>query len=319
MAVYTKVDDKTLADFLSRYDVGTALSFKGIAEGIENSNYLLETTQDRFILTLYEKRTKEEDLPYFLGMMAHAARAGLPSALPIHDKSGLALQTLKGKNACLISFLSGVSVDDIQPGHCRKLGEALARLHKAWFDFKPIRANEIGFEGWQHMAKATAACADDLHAGLKYTIACELDYLANTLPKNLPTGTIHADLFPDNVLFTGDKITGLIDFYFGCTDQLAYDLAICINAWCFDEHHTFVPARARAMIEEYDQHRTLTPEERTALPILCRGAAMRFLLTRLYDYQNPVSGAVVSPKNPLDYLKRLEFHQQIKETDHYVV
>lgn len=319
MAVYTKVDDHTLNSFLEGYDVGEAISFKGIAEGVENSNYLLETDQDRFILTLYEKRANPDDLPYFLNMMEHLAAGGLPSALPIRDKQGAALQTLAGRPACLISFLTGVSVDHPSETKCAALGTMLAEMHKTADDFAEVRPNDLSLAGWQELAAKTHARADEVQPCLADEIAAEIAFLEDNWPSDLPTGTIHADLFPDNVLFTSDTITGVIDFYFGCTDMLAYDLAVCINAWCFDDDHVFVPGKAKRMVEMYDAHRSLTPAELKALPLLCRGSALRFLLTRLYDWLNPVEGAVVRPKNPLEYLKRLKFHQQIRDAADYVV
>lgn len=319
MAVYTHVDDQTLADFLKRYDLGAATSFKGIAEGVENSNYLLETEKTRLILTLYEKRANPEDLPYFLDLMEHLADAGLPAPLPMHDRDGAALQTLMGRPACLISFLKGVSVDDTNETQCAALGTMLARMHIALESFKQTRANDLSLTGWQKLAQETADRADEVMTGLSAIVSDEIAFLEAHWPQGLPTGTIHADLFPDNVLFTGNEITGLIDFYFGCTDMLAYDLAVCINAWCFDGQHRFMPGKAKRLVEMYDAKRPMGGAEVTALPILCRGAAMRFLLTRLYDWLNPVEGAVVRPKDPLEYLAKLRFHQSVKDTASYVV
>lgn len=319
MAVYTKVDDQTLNAFLANYDVGEAVSFKGIAEGVENSNYLLETTKSRYILTLYEKRANPEELPYFLNLMEHLEANGIPSPLPIRDKKGKALQTLAGKPACLISFLSGVSVDYPSEMQCAALGAMLAEMHKAGQSFTENRANDLSLDGWKSLAEKTQNRADEVAPDLADEIAHEIASLSKNWPQGLPSGTIHADLFPDNVLFTGNSITGVIDFYFGCTDMLAYDLAVCINAWCFDQDHNFMPAHAKRLVEMYDAHRPISAAEITALPLLCRGAAMRFLLTRLYDWLNPVEGAVVTPKNPLDYLKRLKFHQQVRDAAQYVV
>lgn len=319
MAVYTHVDDKTLAAFLADYDLGQATSFKGIAEGVENSNYFLETEKAQLVLTLYEKRANPDDLPYFLDLMEHLAQAGIPSPLPVRDVNGIALQSLNGKPACMISFLKGVSVDDADEGHCAAVGQMLARMHTATANYSAVRQNDLSLEGWRKLANKTLLDADTVQAGLSDEIAKEMTFLEQNWPQELPTGTIHADLFPDNVLFTGHKITGVIDFYFGCTDLLAYDLAVCINAWCFDEALQFVPERAKRLTEMYDVSRNMSGGEIAALPVLCRGAAMRFLLTRLYDWLNPVEGAVVRPKNPLDYLARLKFHQNVKDTAAYVV
>ncbi len=319
MAVYTHVDDKTLAAFLAGYDLGHATSFKGIAEGVENSNYFLETEKARLVLTLYEKRANPDDLPFFLNLMEHLAQAGVPSPLPVRDRQGKALQKLSGKPACLISFLTGVSVEDPDNDHCAALGSMLADMHKATADFSAARRNDLSIAGWRALADKTLAGADKIQKGLAREISDEMEFLESNWPDNLPKGIIHADLFPDNVLFTDHTITGVIDFYFGCTDLLAYDLAVCINAWCFDQTQQFMPERAKRLTEMYDVGRNMTGGEVTALPILCRGAAMRFLLTRLFDWLNPVVGAVVRPKNPLDYLARLKFHQNVKDTAAYVV
>ncbi len=319
MAVYTHVDHNTLANFLKRYDLGTVVTFKGIAEGVENSNYLLETEQNRFILTLYEKRANPADLPYFLDLMDHLANAGLPAPRPIKDTSGKALQSLLGKPACLISFLPGVSVDAPSEDHCASMGTMLAKMHRALSGFEQKRANDLSLDGWIALTNKTVTAADTVKEGLGSFIREEISFLQENWPQNLPCGTIHADLFPDNILFTDHQITGLIDFYFGCTDVLAYDLAVCINAWCFDNKHRFIAAKAKRLTEMYDVERHLTGPEINAMPILCRGAALRFLLTRLYDWLNPVEGAVVRPKDPLDYLTRLKFHQNVKDTASYVV
>ena len=319
MAVYTQVSDQELGIFLGKYDVGEALSFKGIAEGVENSNYLLGTTKGRFILTLYEKRTNSTDLPYFLNLMSHLAHKGMPAPEPIKDCQGKALQTLAGRPACMISFLNGVSVNAVSESHCAEVGADLAKMHVALADFTAERANSMGVSAWAAIINNVKDRADSVAPELGHMIETEYAYLNEHWPSNLPTGTIHADLFPDNVLFSNSKITGLIDFYFACRDMLAYDLAICINAWCFDANNAFVAPRAKRLVEMYDIHRRLEPAEIDALPLLCRGAALRFLLTRLYDQLNPVEGAVVYSKDPLDYVKRLAFHQQVKDAAEYVV
>ncbi len=318
MAVFTQVSDVALKAFLKAYDVGTVVSFKGIAEGAENTNYLLRTTKSTYILTLYEKRTRLSDLPYYLSIMEHLAGSGLPCPLPIKDKDGIALKQLSGRSACLISFLEGVSVAGINAEHCGAVGDMLAQMHLSMANFPAKLANAQSIQTWADLTEQITDQADALEAGLSDLIKDELVYLEANWPKNLPMGTIHADLFPDNVLFTGDKITGVIDFYFACTDFMAYDLAVCINAWAFDENHIFQPARAKRMFERYDILRQFTGDELSALPILCRGAALRFLLTRLYDWQNQIEGAMVEVKDPLDYAKRLKFHQTVRDAADYV-
>lgn len=319
MAVYTHIDAEMLEKFLLRYDIGSPLVFKGIAEGISNSNYFLQTDVSRYILTLYEMRANTKDLPYFLEVMHHLAEAGLPCPLPVEDKKGIALQKLAGKDACIISFLDGVSVSHPTADQCASVGEVMAKMHISSENFTNTRGNDLALDGWVEMANSVRDKADTIMDGLSQLIDDEITYLQAHWPKNLPSGLIHADLFPDNVLFTGDKLTGIIDFYFACTDMYAFDIAICINAWCFDDEHMFQTSHAKRLTEMYDVIRPFTPAEVTALPILCRGAALRFLLTRTYDWLNPVSDALVSLKDPTEYVKRLRFHQQVKDAADYVI
>ena len=319
MAVYTHIDAEMLAEFLKGYDIGSPLVFKGIAEGVSNSNYFLQTDVARYILTLYEMRANTQDLPYFLDVMHHLAGDGLPCPLPVEDKKGIALQKLAGKGACIISFLDGVSVSHPTPDQCASVGKVLAEMHMSAESFASTRANDLSLSGWKDMADSVRDKADTITNGLAKLIDDEISYLQAHWPQDLPSGLIHADLFPDNVLFTGDKLTGIIDFYFACTDMYAYDIAICINAWCFDDEHAFQTSHAKRLTEMYDMFRSLTPAEVKALPILCRGAALRFLLTRTYDWLNPVSDALVSAKDPLEYVKRLKFHQQVKDAADYVI
>jgi homoserine kinase type II len=309
MAVYTDVDDEELIAFLAGYDLGALLSCKGIAEGVENSNYFLHTTAGSFILTLYEKRVAEEDLPFFLGLMEHLAAHGLGCPQPVRDRSGSALGRLAGRPAAIITFLDGYSVHHPEAAHCGELGEALARLHLAGADFPMRRANALSVDGWRPLYAPFAARADEVASGLGEIVSAELDLLERDWPRGLPEGVIHADLFPDNVFFIGDAISGLIDFYFACTDALAYDLAVCLNAWCFDAAGNYDAAKGRALIDGYRRLRPLGPTEVAAFPLLARGAALRFLLTRFVDWLDVPPGALVRPKNPLEYLARLRFHQ----------
>ena len=311
MAVYTAIDEDSLDDFLSAYDVGRAVSVKGIAEGVENSNYLLMTEEGRFILTLYEKRVDPDDLPFFLGFMDHLAAKGVRCPTPIHGRDGLALRTLCGRPAALISFLDGVWPTRIQPFHCAGLGKALATMHQAGADFGLKRANALSIKGWRPLFEGCEPDADDVHPGLAAELATELDVIERAWPGGLPSGVIHADLFPDNVFFQRETLTGLIDFYFACNDLLCYDIAICLNAWCFEVDGAFNITKARHMLAAYRQVRPLSDGELEALPLLARGAALRFLLTRLYDWQHQVEGALVKPKDPLEYLEKLRFHQGV--------
>ena len=315
MAVYTHVDETALSAFLRGYDVGTATGFKGIAEGIENTNYLLETDKGRYILTLYEKRVNVDDLPFFLALMEHFADAGLPAARPIADRQGNLLHSLCGRTAALIGFVPGLSIDDPSPAQCRTMGAMLARCHRAAGDFTLNRKNDLSLSGWHTLAGECGGDVDRCDDGLARRIKDELAFLDAHWPSlgqsALPSGVIHADYFPDNVMFGPDEeISGLIDFYFSCTDFYIYDLAICINAWCFDEAHEFSPTRSAQFLEGYTSVRPLSAPEWENLPLMLRGSAMRFLLTRCYDWLNQVPGALVRVKDPLEYDRKLRFHQQ---------
>lgn len=310
MAVYTSVSAEQLDQFLAGYDIGRLVSAKGIAEGVENSNYLVDTTKGRFILTLYEKRVDPEDLPYFLSLMTHLANKGLPVPRPITDRSGQALQILNGRPACVIEFLSGVSLSEPTPGHCRAAGEALGRMHAALADFGAARENALGLAGWHRLADACRARAHEIDAGLMAIIDRELAFLDAEWPRHLATSTTHSDLFPDNVLVQGETVTGLIDFYFACTDIRAYDLAVMHGAWCFSpDGATYFAERGAALLEGYEAGHGLTAEERQALPVLCRGASLRFLLTRAYDWLNTPADAMVTRKDPFAYARRLDFYR----------
>jgi homoserine kinase type II len=308
MAVYTDVDDAALNAFLGQYAIGALTGYRGIAEGVENSNFLLETTQGRYILTLYEKRVKRDDLPFFLGLMDHLAAKGLACPTPIHRTDGTVLGELCGRPAAIVSFLAGVWPRRIALAHCAPVGEALASLHLAGQDFALKRANALGPAGWRPLVEACRARADTLEAGLADMIARELDYLDRHWPRDLPYGVIHADLFPDNVFFLDDAFSGMIDFYFACNDFLVYDLAICLNAWCFEADGAFNATKARHLAAGYRRKRALTQAELAALPIFARGSALRFLLTRLYDWLHHPPGAFVKPKDPLEYARKLRFH-----------
>lgn len=313
MAVYTEVSDGDLTAFVDQYDIGQIESCKGIAEGVENSNYLLRTSKGDFILTLYEKRVDPADLPFFLGLMDHLAAKGFPAPTPIHGKDDKPLRELCGRPAAICSFLSGMWPRQIEHAHCRAVGEAAAELHLSAAGFSITRANALSLDGWRDIAGATSARADEVSPGLREAIAAELIYLSDKWPDTLPEGVIHADMFPDNVFFLDGKLSGVIDFYFACNDALAYELAVCLNAWCFDNAGLFQPDRAKNLIAGYHAKRPLKSDEIKALPTLARGAALRFLLTRLYDWLNHPPGAFVSPKDPRDYLNRLSFFQSIDD------
>jgi len=309
MAVYTEVTDEALEAFLTLYDIGRVVAFRGIAEGVENSNYALKTTAGDFILTLYEKRVDTAELPWFLGLMEHLAAQGLSCPLPVRGKTSANLNPLAGRIAAITTFLPGVWPRRVQIEHCEPLGAALAQLHLAGQGFAPTRTNALGPAGWNPLLQKCLDRADTVLPNLGLELQQALDQILVHWPKDLPAGHIHADLFPDNVFFLEGKISGLIDFYFAATDLYAYDVAICLNAWCFERDFSFNITKSRALLRGYTSHRPLSGAERAALPILAQGSAMRFLLTRLYDWLNTPPGAFVTPKDPLEYYRRLRFHR----------
>jgi homoserine kinase type II len=309
MAVYTDITDEELATLLADFDLGAALSLKGVAEGVENSNFLLETEAGRFFLTVYERRVRAEDLPFFLELLRWIAGRGFPSATPIPDRQGELLKTVRGKPCAIVSFLSGLAVRRPSTAHCREAGAGLARLHLAAAGFPRSRANDLGQAAWAPLFSPLAKAADDLKPGLAATISSDLERLAARWPLGLPEGVIHADFFPDNVFFAGGKFAGAIDFYFACDDAFAYDVAIALNAWCFEADGSFNITSARQLVAGYESVRPLSDLERSALPVLAHGAAMRFFLTRLADWGATPEGALVRPKDPLEYERKLAVHR----------
>jgi homoserine kinase type II len=317
MAVYTEVSDEALTAFLEDYDIGTLTAFRGIAEGVENSNFSLRTSTGDFILTLYEKRVDPADLPWFLGFMEHVSRHGMTSPLPVRGRDGAALRRLAGRFAAITTFLPGVWPRRVQLPHCRPLGEALARLHLAGAGYKATRPNALGPSAWPGLLQACRDGADSVQPGLEAALSEAVPRICDAWPANLPLGHVHADLFPDNVFFLDGQISGLIDFYFACTDLYAYDIAVCLNAWCFEPDFAFNATKARALLAGYVSVRPLNEAETSALPLLAQGAALRFLLTRLYDWLHVPEGAFVTRKDPLDYLKRLRFHAATRDFHAY--
>ncbi len=317
MAVYTEVPDEELAAFLAEYEVGALLSCKGIAEGVQNSNFLIHADAGFYILTLYEKGTVESGLPFFLGLMEHLSARGVTCPLPVRNRAGQSLGRLAGRPAALVTFLDGMSVKRPDSKHCAAVGEALATMHRAGEGFALSHENALSVEGWSRLFHETQARADDVLPGLAHTLASELAHVREHWPRDLPRGIIHADLFPDNVFFLGGKLSGLIDFYFACEDFYAYDLAICLNAWCFEADSSFNITKGMALIGGYQRVRALEAAEIESLPLLARGAALRFLLTRLIDWLDTPEGAFVKKKDPAEYLKKLRFHQQARSAADY--
>ncbi|RIK87597.1 MAG: homoserine kinase [Hyphomicrobiales bacterium] len=321
MAVYTDITEVELGTFLRDYDIGELLSYKGIAEGTENSNFILHTGGPggggTFILTLYEKRVARADLPFFLGLMEHLARRGVSCPLPVRRSDGEVIGELAGRPAAVITFLEGMWPRRPTPAHCRAVGEALARLHVAGADFPLVRPNALSLPGWRALWDGCRARADEVEAGVGAEVAADFAALEAAWPRALPEGVIHADLFPDNVFFLGERLSGLIDFYFACNDFLAYDVATCLNAWCFERDHAFNLTKGTALLAGYQSVRPLTPAEAGALPLLARGSALRFMLTRLYDWLHGPDGALVRKRDPLEYVRKLRFHRAIASAAEY--
>ena len=317
MAVYTEIPDDEFDAFMRSYDLGVVLSCKGIAEGVENSNFLVVAEAGQFILTLYEKRVAASDLPFFLGLMEHLAAKGITCPTPVHDRAGVALKRLADRPAAMVTFLSGMWVRRPQAEHCAAVGSALARLHLAGADFTIHRRNALTVEGWRPLYEQCNGRADTVAPGLAALIEDELATADRAWPKDLPQGVIHADLFPDNVFFLGGRLSGLIDFYFACNDMFAYDVAVCINAWCFEIDGSLNVTKARALLAAYTAVRPLSDAEIEALPMLARGSALRFLLTRLYDWLTVPEGALVVKKDPLEYYRKLRFHRGVSDASAY--
>ncbi|HEV7233646.1 MAG TPA: homoserine kinase [Sphingorhabdus sp.] len=317
MAVYTQLDVDDVAGLLTRYDVGEMVALKGIAEGVENSNFYLETSQNRYILTLYENRVDPADLPFFHALLKHLHEAGCKVPRFITDSQGRWLQEVAGRPACLIEFLQGVSVSKATAAQARSTGAALGQMHAALSDFADVRPNGLGPGAWRPLAeKCESTGMENIRPGLARRIFAECDYLEANWPKNLPVAAIHADLFPDNVLMLGDEVTGLIDFYFACTDIRGYDLAVTHSAWCFmPDGRTFLPEVSADLLNGYISSFDLDVPTRDALPVLMRGACLRFLLTRCYDWINTPANALVTRKDPLAFLHRLDFYSDVANAE----
>ena len=317
MAVYTEISDQELKSFVALYKIGDVLSCKGIAEGVENSNYLLQTTQGTFIVTLYEKRVSIGELPFFLGLMEHLAVQNFPSPTPVRGRDGEMFRTLCGKPAAITTFLPGLCPKSISPKHCEQLGIATAKMHLATIGYNFERKNQLGRSGWSNLFGQVFDKAKNSQLDLCNIIREELVYLNQNWPSDLPKGIIHGDLFPDNVFFQNDLISGIIDFYFACNGSYAYEIATCLNAWCFENDISFNVTKAKFLVKGYNSVRQLNAQELAALPLLARGSALRFLLTRFYDILNHPAGALVNPKDPLEYFKKLMFHQKATSPSAY--
>jgi len=320
MAIYTKLSENNLKEFFLKYNLGKLLNYKGIKEGIENTNYFIQTDKGKFILTVYEKRVEEKDLPFFMGLMRNLFDANFPSPEPIINKNGNYVSEISGKKAAVVSFLNGSAKKNLSPNDCQEVGIQTAKLHLITKNLTGKRENKLSVNSWRKIYEKVQKDCSKIHLNLTKTIEKNLDEIENNWPKNIPSGIIHADLFPDNIFFKGDKLTGIIDFYFSCYDFYVFEIAICLNALCFEgqkENLSFNVTKAKKFIDGYSSIKKLTEEEKKSLKILCQGAAMRFLLTRVFDYLNLTEGALVKIKDPIEYLKRLEFHNNVKNYQDY--
>ena len=320
MAVYTKVSEKELNDFFSKYNLGKLLGHKGIEEGIENTNYFIKTEKGNFILTVYEKRVEEKDLPFFISLMRNLFDKNFPSPKPIINKNGNYISEISGKKAAVVSFLDGSAKRILNPNDCYEIGINSAKLHLITKDLAGKRENKLSINSWRKIYNKVKKDCSKIHPNLISVIEKNLDEIEKNWPKDIPSGIIHADLFPDNIFFKNNKLSGIIDFYFSCNDFYAFEIAICLNALCFEgknENLSFNVTKAKKFIDGYSSIRKLTEKEKESLKILCQGAAIRFLLTRVFDYLNLTEGAIVKIKDPIEYLKRLEFHNNVKNYEDY--
>jgi len=320
MAVYTKLSETDLKEFFSKYSIGKIQKHKEIKEGIENTNYFIETEKGKFILTLYEKRVDEKDLPFFIGLMKNLYDKKFPSPEPIINKNGNYISEISNKKAAVVSFLDGKAKKVLDPLDCYEVGVYSAKLHSITKNLISKRVNKLSVNSWREIYNKVKKDCSKIHPNLSNIIEKNLNEIETDWPKNLPSGIIHADLFPDNIFFNKNKLSGIIDFYFSCNDYYAFEIAICLNALCFEgknENLSFNVTKAKKFIDGYTSVRNLNDDEKKSLKILCKGAAIRFLLTRVFDYLNLIEGALVKIKDPVEYLKRLEFHESVENYNDY--
>ena len=319
MAVYTKLEHQEVRQFLEQYNINNFKDYKGITEGVENTNYLIKTSEQDYILTIYEKRVDENDLPFFIKLLSYLSENKFPCPKPIANKNNEKINRIKNKNAALVTFLNGQSKNKITSEECFEIGKITAQLHEITKKFDINRKNNLSIKNWDSIFEKTIKQKIDLDESIIKKTKNYLNFLKDKWPKNLPQGIIHADLFPDNIFFTNNKVSGIIDFYFACNDFFAYEIAICINSLCFDNNSTFNMTKAKNLIDGYTSIRTLSEDEKKYLPILSMGAAMRFYLTRLYDFYHTDNKADVKIKDPFEYLKKIEFQSTIKNYNEYLI
>ena len=320
MAVYTKLNQSKVEEILSNYNLGKLDTFKGIEEGIENTNYFLSANKKKFILTIYEKRVQSEDLPFFSDLMSFLNKASFKCPAPILNNDNSTITNFDGKKLMIVSFLEGKSKSNLSPNNCKAIGIEIAKMHELTKNFKIKRQNNLSVNSWRNLFNSVKDQCSKLNEDLPKLIEENLLSVEKNWPKDLPKGIIHADLFNDNIFFNKDKFSGIIDFYFSCEDFFAFEIAICFNALCFDgikENLSFNVTKAKNFIEGYSSVRKLSNIEKQSIKVLSQGAALRFLLTRVFDALNTVEGAIVKVKDPIEYLKRLEFHKNARNHEDY--
>ena len=316
MAVFTNISKNELELFIKDYDIGNLLSFEGILEGIENTNYKILTSKNIYILTIFEKRTEQSELPFFINLQEHLVKKKFLCPKPVEDKNGKIINTLKGKSCVIISYLMGEKIKKVTEDHCKQVGNIMSLFHLNTKDFKKVRSNKLSYDEWHKIYLKCLSVNSSKFKDCIEIIKIELSFLNKNWPSSLPVGIIHGDVFQDNVFFKNDIFSGLIDFYFSCNDFLSYDIALMVNAWCFDEKNIFNQSKFKILIQGYEKNRLLTKKEMDYLSILLRGASLRILLTRIHDQLFHEKGSFVKPKNPEEYFNILRFHQKNNVKDY---
>ncbi len=316
MAVYTDISQNDLDQFLSLYNMEDVNSFEGIRNGVSNSNYLLFGKKNKYILTIFEEMTNDRDLPYFFQLMNHLNSKNIMCPKIIKDKSNNFSNILQGKQAAISSFLEGKSIEHIKPSHCAELGTMVAKFHNASNELKIYRENDLGVKKLETIIDSIEKISEKLNPSVMDIIHSEHEYLKN-ITFDIPSGIIHADLFPDNIFFNKNKLSGIIDFYFACNDFYAYEIATCLNAWCFEQNNEFNISKAKALLSNYNLHKKFSSEELECLPLLARASALRYLLTRLMDFHTRQDSELIIKKDPDEYLKKLKFHQSVDKSSEY--
>ena len=322
MAIYTRLDQEKIGSILLNYKLGNLKKFEGIKEGIENTNYLIETEKGKYILTIYEKRVNKDDLPFFSKLMLELSKNNFICPKPISNKNNEYISNLDNKKFMIVSYLEGKSKNNLSPPECKIVGREIAKLHQITKDFNFKRENDLSVKSWRRIFTQVKDKCSKIHPELPKLIEANLINIEKEWPSNLPRGIIHADLFNDNIFFKNNKFSGFIDFYFSCNDFYAFEIAICFNALCFDgfkQNLSFNVTKAKKLMEGYNEIRRISKEEKISIKVLSQGAALRFLLTRVFDYINIVDDAVVKNKDPIEYLKRLEFHKNAKGFEDYLL